>query len=396
MAMNENITNLIKEKSEAYLEDMIRVRRQIHRYPELGFDEWKTSALVKEELTKAGIPWTAMADTGVVGLIEGKNPGKVVLIRADMDALEIQEETGLEFASEREGIMHACGHDGHTAGLVGAAKILNDLKDQFDGTVKLMFQPSEEYIPGAERMVKEGVLENPKVDFAIGHHLHGPAPKGVIQMRAGGMTAAPDKFTFKIRAIGGHGSTPYLCTDVIALASQAITMMYSTLNRKLGPVDEAVMSICSLHAGKEYNILPGEVTAVGTIRTFDPAIRKMIPETMEAILKAVTSVEDAEYELIMEDEIGPVINDPWVTKMVKEAAVKIVGEDHVEELKTGSLGGEDFSAVTELIPSCYFYVGVSEDMENPTVLHSSTFCWDDTILKTSAAILAQAALEVLK
>ena len=135
MAMNESITNLIKEKSEAYLEDMIRVRRQIHRYPELGFDEWKTSALVKEELTKAGIPWTAMADTGVVGLIEGKNPGKVVLIRADMDALEIQEETGLGFASEREGIMHAWGHDGHTAGLVGAAKILNDLKDQFNGTV---------------------------------------------------------------------------------------------------------------------------------------------------------------------------------------------------------------------------------------------------------------------
>ena len=391
--MMENAQQIM-EKSKACLDYMVELRRKIHSWPELSFEEFETSRIVKEELTAMGIPWTAAAGTGVVGLIEGDLPGRVLVLRADMDALPVQEETGLPYASRREGIMHACGHDGHTACLLGISKILQEMRHELPGTVKLMFQPSEEAVPGARKMVEEGVLENPRADYAIAFHVKGCIPKGEVAVRYGGVMAAPDQFKFRIKACGGHGSTPYNCTDVIALACQAVSLIYETVNRKVGQHEPSAVSVCSIHAGNCYNVLPGEVTAVGTIRTYDVQVRRKIVGIIDRVLQSVTSLGDAEYELKVRDDIDPVVNDRFVTDCVRAAAEKIVGPDHVRVLQQGFMGGDDFSFVSREIPSCYFHAGIMENDEE-IVHHSSTFAWDDGILDTCAAVMVRAVFEIL-
>ena len=393
--MNAEIVKTIKEKSNDERDYAVQLRRQFHKHPELGFQEFETSRTVKEALTSFGIPWKEMAGTGVVGLIDSGKPGKCVMLRADMDALPLTEKSGVEYSSEIPGVMHACGHDMHVAGLIAAAKILNELKENFSGSVKLMFQPSEEDVPGAPVMISEGILENPHVDYAVAHHIMGALPKGVIGIRYGGIMAAPDLFDFTIRGIGGHGSTPWLCTDVIAICCQAVTNMYASLARRLPAFDPASMSICSINGGNNNNVLPGEVKAKGTVRPLSDKTRKLIPEIIESSLKAACEGSGATYEFNWSGDIPALINDDFVTEKVEKAARQLLGDDGVIVMKEGSLGGEDFSFVSEKVPTCYYKVGLADDMDNCPVHHSETFAFDDSVLEVCISSMVSAAIELL-
>ena len=393
--MDIAVKDKILERSKQELDYAVLLRRQFHRHPELGFQEFETSRTVKEALTSFGIPWTEMAGTGVVGLIDSGKPGKCVLLRADMDALPLTENSGVEYSSEIPGVMHACGHDMHAASLIAAAKILNELKDEFSGCIKLMFQPSEEDVPGALEMVKEGILENPHVDFAVAHHIMGALPKGVIGIRYGGIMAAPDLFDFTIRGVGGHGSTPWLCTDVISICCRAITNMYASLARRLPAFDPASMSVCSLNGGSSYNVLPGEITAKGTIRTLSAETRKLIPSVIESSLKAACEGTGAVYDFHWSGDIPALINDDEVTGKVEKAARQLFGDGMVEVMKEGSLGGEDFAFVSEKVPTCYYKVGIADDMNNCPVHHAETFAFDDSVMDVCIASMISAAMELL-
>ena len=393
--MTNEVIKEIQKKSADNLEYVVGLRRKIHRHPELGFKEFETSKAVKEALSSFGIPFTEMAGTGVVGLIDSGRPGKCVMLRADMDALPLTENSGVDYSSEVPGVMHACGHDAHTAALIGAAKILNELKGEFTGCVKLMFQPSEEDEPGAIPMINEGLLENPHVDWAVAHHIMGALPKGTIGIRYGGIMAAPDLFDFTIRGIGGHGSSPWICTDVIAIACQAVTLLYSSLARRLPAFDPASMSICSINAGHSYNVLPGEITAKGTIRTLSEETRKLIPEVIESSLQAACEGTGASYEFNWRGDIPAVINNDFVTEKVEKAVRQSLGDEKVMILKEASLGGEDFAYVSEKVPSCYFKIGIADDMDNYPVHHAADFAFDDSVLETCMAAMASAAVELL-
>ena len=390
------ISEEIKKLCNQNFSRIVELRHHFHQYPELDHEEIQTARIVADELKKMGIETAeGVSKTGVVGLIRGKYPGKTVLLRADMDALPIQEDADVPYKSVIPGKMHACGHDGHTASLVGTAMVLNALKDELHGNVKLVFQPAEEYDGGAFEMIQEGVLENPHVDAAFGLHLWGPVPQGKVRIKHGPAMAAPDQFAFKIIGKGGHGSTPHLCVDPIMIAVEAISVMQTIISRKKDPFETAVISFCSINGGHQYNILPDIVEVKGTIRTFEENLRKWIPEQMEEILRSLTKSQGADYEFILDASIPPLINDHKMTDIVRNAAVKIVGEENVFEASKPDMGGEDYAYFAQEVPSSFFFVGISPDPENPVTHHSSYFSWDDECLFTATAVMAQTAVDCL-
>lgn len=385
----------VREFAKENLEYMKLIRRQIHKHPELSGEEYITSELIRQELDKMGISYKIMHKTGIVALIEGTEEGKTVLLRADMDALPIQEAVESDYKSEVPGVMHACGHDGHVASLLGAAKILSSMRDEIHGTVKLVFQPSEEYYFGGREMVKAGALEDPSVDYAIGLHLWGAFPKGYVAVKSGEMMAAPDIISFGLRGKGGHGSAPEDCCDLVLLTCEIISAIYARLQRKISTFDHAVLSLCSIHGGEKYNVLPNEVDVLGTLRIFDVEVRKQILKVIEDVLKAFTQMEGVEYVFDADIDNGPVLNDNKVTEIVKQSAVDIIGEDRLIEMERPDMGGEDFAYFSEKVPSCFYFVGISEDMDHPVIHHSDKFCWDDDLLEVSSATMAMSALNVL-
>ncbi|SNS61821.1 amidohydrolase [Anaerovirgula multivorans] len=389
-------TEKIIALSKKYYGDMVELRHQFHMYPEIGFQEKRTSQTIVKVLEKLGIEFTAnVAKTGVVGLIKGKHPGKTVLLRADMDALTLQEEANVSYKSQVPGRMHACGHDGHTAGLLGAAMILNELKDELRGTIKLVFQPAEEDDGGAKPMIEEGVLENPKVDAAFGCHLWGGALEGHIHVKHGAAMAAPDKFVFKVIGKGGHGAMPHLAVDSISIAVQAINNMQTIISRRINPLTPAVISFCSIHGGESHNILPNEVEVVGTIRVFNQDLRHWIPKTMEEILDGVTKPQGASYTFEYIERFPPLINDYEMTDLVGKAVEKIVGVEKVSEAPEPNMGGEDFAYFCQKVPASFFFVGISKDPKNPVCHHHPEFQWDDKNLLTVAQSMAQVAIDFL-
>ncbi|WP_053955514.1 M20 metallopeptidase family protein [Inediibacterium massiliense] len=390
------LTDEIKALSQKYFEKMKELRHEFHMHPELAFEEYETSRIVAEELRKLGIEVkTNIAKTGVVGLIEGKYPGKTVLLRADMDALPIDEEAEVSYKSRVKGKMHACGHDGHTAGLLGAAMILNELKDQIHGNVKLVFQPAEEDDGGAKPMIEEGVLENPKVDAAFACHLMGFVPKNHIMVKYGPMMAAPDKFVFKVIGKGGHAASPHTCVDPVMTSVQAINNMQSIISRRLNPVKPAVISFCTIHGGEGHNVIPNEVEVSGTIRTFDEEIREWIPKTMEEILKGICLGCGASYTFKLTKHFPPLINHDNMTDLVKASAQKIIGEENILIGKEPSMGGEDFAYFAQEVPSAFFFVGIAQDEQNPIQMHHPKFSWKDENLLISSQILSQISIDFL-
>lgn len=390
------ITDDIRALSDLYFSRMKEVRHEIHMYPELAYREFKTSRLVAEVLESAGIAFRAnVAATGVVGLIPGRGAGKTVLLRADMDALPVTEEAEVPYKSRIPGCMHACGHDGHVAGVLGAAMILNDLRDRFDGNVKLAFQPAEEAEGGASRMIREGLLEDPPVDAAFGCHLWGSMEEGTMHLCPGPMMAAVDTFLFRIHGRGGHGAMPHLSVDPVTLAAQVINFMQTIVSRRINPLEPAVLTIASIHGGNAYNVIPEVVEVMGTIRTFNEALRQVILREMECILKSVTEAQGASYSFELATSYPAVHNDPAMTEVISGAFRKVLGEGRVDTHMAPIMVSEDFSYFTQAVPSAFAFVGIAKDPGCPVNQHHPKFQWDDGNIAILAQGLAQTALDFL-
>ena len=375
---------------------LTKTRRHIHQHPELGFKELETSSLVKKELESMGVEVAPLkTETGVLGILRGEKEGSdvVTALRADMDALPVVEQTGLPYASRNEGVMHACGHDGHTAGLLGVAKLLSSMRDRFSGTVKLVFQPAEEVLGGAEGMVESGVLENPKVDTIIALHGWPSLEVGKIGVFSGPYMASADKFTVKITGSGGHGAYPHISADPVLAAAHAVVALQDIVSREIDALDRVVISVCTLNGGKAFNVIPEEVRFSGTVRCLNESVQKTIKEKMDRIIKGIASTFGCKYELEYIYKVPMLVNDPEVIDLVIRAANNVLGEGHVVELYRPAMGSEDFSIfINNVAHGAFFRLGVSNPGEEKMKLHNDHFNFNDEVLPIGVAVLTQFVL----
>ena len=387
----------ILEIAKNIQERLVEIRRDIHAHPELGLQETRTGALVAEILKSLDIEvQTGVGETGVVGLLKGKMPGKTILLRADMDCLAMTELNDLPYKSQNEGLMHACGHDSHTTWLLGTAMILSQLRDHIKGAVKFVFQPAEEGQGGAERMIKDGVMENPKVDFALGAHVWPSVESGKIGLKRGSMMAAPDMFDIKIYGKGGHGAEPHNCIDPIAIGCQVYMSLQTIVSRKVNPIEPVVLTVSMFNAGTAHNIIPNHVDMVGTVRSLTPEMRKFVPETMEKLIKGIVESNGGTYEFNYKPYYPPVINGDLGIDLVFEAGKAILGEENIDMLDNPTMGGEDFSYFLEKVPGAFFVVGTNNEAKGINVaLHNPRFNIDEDILSKASAVMAESALNYL-
>jgi amidohydrolase len=350
----------LRSDIDEILPGVVADRRHIHQHPELGFQEFETAKLVAERLRSLGVEdiRTGIAVTGVTGLIRGTKPGpnKVVLLRADMDALPIHEENEVDYKSTIDGKMHACGHDAHTAGLLGVARLLTDRRDQFSGTVKVLFQPAEEGGGGALVMINEGVLEDPKVDAAFGLHVDQGSPVGQISVRSGPALAAADRFTAVIKGKGGHGAHPHETVDPIAVGAQIVTALQTIVGREVDPTEPAVVTVGALIAGEAANVIPDTAELRGTLRSFNPEVRTQLATRVEEITKGIAGALRAEVEFDFKPGYPATVNDPEMTELVREIAAEVVGAENVIDPPL-QMGAEDFSYYLQRVPGAFFFVG---------------------------------------
>lgn len=388
------------EKYKTQAEDLFEytrsLRRDFHMHPELGFQEFRTSGIVAGELEKLGIPvTTGIGKTGVVGLIHFKNPGPTALLRFDMDALPIQEETSASYASLNPGVMHACGHDGHTAiGLTVANLLLSNQKD-LAGTVKLVFQPAEEGLGGAQAMVADGVLENPKPDFSLALHLWNEKPFGWIGITEGPAMAASETFTIHITGKGGHGASPHLTIDPVFAAAQVITALQSIVSRNVDPLKTAVVSVTAITGGDAFNVIPQDVTVKGTIRTFDPKVRNIVLDRFNQIVTGVVEALGCQVKVNIKSITPAVINDPLITQSVLETTSKYF-LDYTINQKEITMGSEDMAFLMDDIPGCYIFIGSNnpeKGLDAPH--HNPRFDVDERALPLGAALITSAVTELL-
>ncbi len=380
------------------LQDKLReLRHQIHSNPELSFEEFETSALIKKELDRMGIPWQAMAGTGVCALIEGRNPSsKVVGLRADMDALPIQEVEGRPYGSRNPGKMHACGHDVHTTCLLGTAELLNNLRDQFNGTVKLVFQPGEERIPGgASLMIKEGVLDNPKVDVMIGQHVMPQMPVGLYGFREGLYMASADEIYLTLHGKGGHGAAPHLCIDPVAAAAQILVSLQQVVSRGANPIIPSVLSFGKVIANGATNVIPETVYIEGTFRTLDEAWRAEAHEKITRITEGVAASFGVRAELEIRKGYPFLRNDPALTVRCRSAAAAFAGETKIEELSIW-MAAEDFAYYSHNVPSCFYRLGVRNEARGIVHgVHHPGFDIDEDALPLGVGMMSWLALHEL-
>lgn len=372
------------------------LRRDFHRHPELGFREVRTAGIVAKELNMLGLEVsTGIAETGVVALLEGGKPGPVVLLRFDMDALPILEETGADYASQTPGVMHACGHDGHTAIGLTVAQLLNERREELAGTVKFVFQPAEEGLGGAERMVAEGVLENPKPDFALALHLWNEKPLGWLGISAGAVMAASESFLVTLTGKGGHGANPHQTFDPVFAAAQIITGLQSIVSRNVPPRESAVVSVTAVKAGEAFNVIPSTVELKGTIRTFNPEVREMVLQRFHQIIAGTAQALNCQAEIKVKEITPAVVNDRTVTERIQAAAHKTLPEHNVVT-DGATMGSEDMAFMMQTIPGCYFFVGSANAERNLNFAHHHPrFDFDEQALVQAAALMAAAAEEFL-
>jgi len=389
-------TNSIQVIIDAVKDEVITYRRYLHQNPELSFEEEKTSQYIYDQLQSFGnIELTRPTKTSVVGRIIGAAPGKVVAIRADMDALPIQEENDVEYASTNPGVMHACGHDGHTAMLLGAAKVLSTLKDQLHGEIRLLFQHAEELFPGgAEEMVQAGVMDG--VDTVIGAHLWSPLEIGKIGIVYGPMMASPDTFYLTVNGKGGHAALPHQTVDSIAVASQVVTNLQHIVSRNTDPLDNLVLSVTKFIGGTTHNVIPGSVEICGTVRSFDPDLRKEVPKLMERVIKGITEAHGAAYEFNYEFGYRPVINDARVTEVLEATVAEVYGEEAIDKMKP-NMGGEDFSAFQQVTEGSFFYIGAGNPEKNADFPHHhARFEIDEESLEKGVNLFVYSAIKLLE
>ncbi len=374
-------------------EQVLVTRRDLHRIPETGFHEAKTSRYVADCLKRLGLEvQTGIATHGVVGLLRTGQPGPTLMIRADMDALPIAEETGLAFASTHAGVMHACGHDANMAMALGAAAVLTQLKGQFKGNVKFIFQPAEEGPGGALHMIAAGVMENPTVDYAIGCHLWAERPEGYIGVRTGACMAAMDRFDLKIIGKGGHGAQPHLCVDALDVGAQVVGALQRIVSRHTNPIEPAVVTVGTFHSGTAFNITPGEAVLSGTTRTFDEQTWKSWEGRIDKVVHGVCSSMGAGYELTYTPGYPATVNDARMADVVRRCALQVVGEERVVEPEL-SMGSEDMSFFLKRCPGCYYFIGVGRDGAAP--LHNSKFDFKEDLMLLGVETHCRVVLDLL-
>ena len=382
-------SKIVKEHEDL----IIRLRRDLHKIPEVAYTEEKTSAYIVDYLEGKGFEVTkGIAKTGVVALLPLSGPGKTLLVRSDIDALPVEEETGLPFASEHPGVMHACGHDAHMAMVLGAATILKKIGKDLKGNIKFVFQPAEEGPGGAKPMIEEGVMENPHVDYAVGCHLWPAIPEGTVGVRAGRLLAAMDRFDLKILGKGGHGAMPHLCVDALEVGTQVVGALQRIVSRQMNPLTPTVVTVGSFHAGTTFNIIPGVAEMCGTTRTFDREVWQSWPERMERIIKGVCEAMGADYELKYSQGYPPLVNDEWMTEVVRQCAVEAVGEEKVVEPEP-TMGGEDMAFFLEKAKGCFYFLGVGREGGFP--LHNSKFTFNERVLLTGVEMYCRIAFHLL-
>lgn len=384
--------NSLITQAQKYYSTIKALRHAIHEEPELGFEEFKTAEKVKTFLDSIGVDYVdGVAKTGIVATIKGKFPGKTILLRADMDALAMDEDPHHVLKSKVKGKMHACGHDGHTAGLCLAAALLHENKALLHGEVRLMFQPAEETLGGAQPMIEAGVTQG--VDMAFGAHLWGSLEENHVQVKVGAMMAAPDAFKLVVKGKGGHGAMPHMCIDPIVIASSIVVNAQSIVSRSVNPLDQAVLTFGQINGGSAFNVIPNEVTLIGTIRTFSQAVRDLIPTKLEALAKGIVHAHGGDVEFTYEPKYPVLINDEEAVHHSAQSFKKIVGESNVHYLEEPNMGGEDFAYISQVVPSSFIYVGIKKDQD--IIHHHPSFEWDDHNLIPLGCGLAQCALDAL-
>jgi amidohydrolase len=379
---------------EPVLEQVVGWRRHLHRHPELSFQERETADFVAQTLEGFGdgLEVQRPAEHGVVGRLDTGRPGPVVVLRADIDALPIDEQSGVEFASENPGVMHACGHDGHAAMLLGAARVLSEARDALPGgELRFVFQPAEELAPGGARdLVAAGVMEG--VDLVYGCHLWTPLEYGKVAAMPGPFMAAADFFTLAITGRGGHGGLPHLADDVVAIGAQVVTNLQHVVARRIDPLERAVLSVGAFRAGDAPNVLPDRAELAGTVRSFDAGVRERMPQLIEEVVRGVTSAHGAQCELDYTFGYKPVVNDEAATALVRGA----IGDDMRADLAP-IMGGDDFSAYLDQAPGCYAFIGAGDEASGATFPHHHPrFRIDERALATGVRLHVDVALRALK
>ncbi len=373
------------------LPQLIEWRRRFHQHPELGFKEQLTATFLSAHLTKLGIPHqTGIAKTGIVATLEGSQPGPVLAIRADIDALPIHEANEVPYRSLCDGVMHACGHDGHTAIALGTAAYLALHPQDFRGTVKIIFQPAEEGPGGAKPMIEAGVLKNPDVDAIIGLHLWNNLPLGVVGVRGGALMAAVELFRCTILGRGGHGAMPHQTIDSIVVAAQIVNALQTIVARNIDPIDSAVVTVGELHAGTADNVIADSAWLSGTVRYFNPALQGFFGDRLEAIIGGICQGHDAGYELDYWQMYPPVINDEGMADLVRSVALEVLETPAGIAPNCQTMGGEDMSFFLQEVPGCYFFLG-SANPEKGLVYphHHPRFDFDESVLAMGVEIFVR-------
>jgi amidohydrolase len=398
MVVATNFRNDVDE----ILPGVVADRRHLHENPELGFQEHKTAAFVTERLQSLGVEdiRTGINSTGVTGLIRGIGDGpgkdKVVLVRADMDALPILEENQVDYRSTNDGVMHACGHDAHTAMLLGLARVLTDNTGAFAGTVKLLFQPAEELPPGgAKGMIGQGVLEDPHVDAVLGLHVSSDKPTGQIIVGSGPIMAAADGYRMTVQGKGGHGASPHRSVDPIAVGAYIVTALQTLVSREVDPIDNAVVSNCVFHAGEAFNVIPDTAKLAGTVRTFQPETRDLLEKRIGEVARGVGEAMNATVDVEYIRGYPATANDPAMAELVLEAARGVVGEENVE-IATPKMGAEDFSYFLIERPGCFFFVGTGNPgKDSEWAHHHPRFDIDEDGMAQGMAVMAASVVSYL-
>lgn len=386
----------IKQLSTQYLQEFINLRHHLHANPELSYKEFNTSKFIQNKLTEFGISFQVMATTGVVAVIEGNNPSsRIIALRADMDALPIQEENDVPYKSLVDGVMHACGHDVHTTCLLGAAKILNELKSEWEGTVKLIFQLGEEKNPGgASLMIKEGVLQNPSPAYIVALHVHPGLQFGKLSFRKGRVMASADEIYITLKGNGGHAAAPHLTQDIVLIASHLIVSLQQIISRNCNPTSPSVLSICSIHAGNATNIIPSELKLMGTLRCMDEAWRYKAHKLIEQQVKSIVEGMGATYDLLIDVGYPTVDSEPILTEQCTNLANEFMGETNVEETEL-RMGAEDFGYYTQQIPGCFFRLGVrNEEQGIIHNVHTPKFNIDERAIEIGMGMMSWLGVNV--
>jgi amidohydrolase len=373
-------------------------RRDFHSHPELGFHEVRTAGIVAGELNSLGLEvHTGIAETGVVAVMQGSRPGPVILVRADMDALPIHEETGASYTSQNPGVMHACGHDGHTAILLTVARILNGHRQELSGTVKFVFQPAEEGMGGAERLIQAGVLEDPKVDICLALHVWNEQPVGWIGIASGPALAGAEIFKITVKGKGGHGASPHLAVDPLLASAHIITGLQGIVSRNVPPLKTAVVSVCTIHGGEAFNVIPPSVELTGTIRTFEPEIRSTVLEHFNQTVTSIAAGLGCQVEIEINQLTPATINQPEIAGQVAATARRLLPQSEIDARNYITMGSEDFAFILEKVPGCFFFIGSANPKKGLDASHHSPkFDFDESILPQAAGLMAAAVADFLK